>query len=644
MSEQDGQAENSGNDQAILIIANRPKSFESAANFLSRRGHPCSAVSNIKQAFKILTEQKPGYVFLSWNLKNSNTLKTVKLITTTFNSYVVVFAEVADSKTAAELASARLPEIMQAPVSGPGIYMKIQRIIKAKEEAESSGESKGHSKVSSNRSEEKTEVISVSASDVPQEGEWERKGRDEKTGQDIWSLKTKGASKVDGKSGTYTFKGDKPPVRSKKGGWATDEGEISFEAKVAVKKPEKNFTEKELEELASQALIDGKSLDALPAEDDTEDDEYGSIMKIGKNPPKHKPRGEVILQNGGPKKEKGMLDLSKDAQEREDLIIQKGQKGSSKQMQATQEGPNANEYKETQEAAKGKQFSLTQEGNAPNDNEFNKTQKGPSANSFNETQQGPAQNKHNLTQKGQPAVLGSRSPKANVNGKSADSVLARSILKSLQESLVYDEQAAIEEIGDVKKVAVMTINSQKFQGYLVATSSQEEPRKDILETLKDKIGKYLNESGEFLKDFEHFDITIEQVNFKAWSDQFAEFIALAPHQREQWGLAFFPFDGVQPNIEKKGEGMVAVDVVDVLPEALLGFDLFIHFPINNRYFLYCKNGQYISENQRTRMQKAKVHRFFIKESDVLSFQTFCVKNRVNGKVVEYKKFAKSRSA
>lgn len=118
----------------VLIIAHKQNQFASAAAFLSRRGVPCTIKGNIKDGIHFITSQKATLVFLSWNLPNANIIKTFQLLTQNFKVDCVVFAEKPDGKTAAELTGSRLPEVMQAPVSGPGLYMRIQKILKAKDE------------------------------------------------------------------------------------------------------------------------------------------------------------------------------------------------------------------------------------------------------------------------------------------------------------------------------------------------------------------------------------------------------------------------------------------------------------------------------------------------------------------------------
>lgn len=575
-------------DHGIIIIANRPKQFESAANFLSRRGHPCSVVADIKQAFKKISELKPAFIFLSWNLRSANTLKTFLLLNKTFKSTVIVFAEQTDSKTAAELAASQLPETMQAPVSGPGIYMKIQRIIKAREEAAATVGGSGTSSPAGHSSEAESISIEATAADVPSEGSWERAGKDRKSGKTIWKFSADENKTHKGKKGFYTFKGEKPPEKSKSGKWETQESnEFTFEAQG---EPTRSFrsadeafsklSEKELEELANQA-IDGRA-PVAPIEEDDEGSEFGSVMKLGGKKPKE---GDVIDQT------------------------QKGSQAPG--FSLTQTGPSANAH------------NIIQEGTKPKD--------------FNVTQTGSEQNRYDVVAPGtntkrEDKVL-ALTQEPRVSGRNFESLLAKSTLKALEDSCQSKSGEQVAQITEVQNVAVMIINSTRFQGYLVATSSEQQSvSAEVLEKIKNNVYKYMKDSGETLFNFEQFEMSLSKVDFKDWSDQSAEFLAMADHKTEQWGVAFFPFEKVVPNLEKKGDNMVAVELFDVMPEAQLPFDLYIYLPVNSRYFLYCKKNQYISENQRQKMSSSNVQKFFIKESDISNFKAFCVNNKLNASI------------
>lgn len=585
--------------ELILIIANRPKSFETAANFLSRRGYPCSVVADIKQALKIVTERKPAYVFLSWNLKNAKIFQTYNLLAKTFKRMTVVFAEATDSKTAAELANSGLAEIMQAPVSGPGMYMRIQKIVKAREEISQNAMA----------AEKAAAPVSAKAEDIPSEGTWESAGQDQKSGQKIWRFKSENSNHK-GKRGIFTFKGEKPPHKDGKGQWKTDEneaGEISFEAQGSLAHQEASnndlrrqheedraLSEQEIEAIASR-IAQGKT-----GEEET--DGFGTIMKLGA---KKKDSKAPAIPSPGEQKI------------REDMILQSGAHPNANEFSATQQGMESKEHAIRQEGLKGKEYQATLEKTEGKEFEIQTSEK--------------AKSKQNI-------MLGGAIGKSSLSGKNPESILAQVAQRALEEAVSGSGGEKSVPLNETERCMVFTINSERFRGYFVAaTSNRTNIDKRVIDSLKLKIAEHLAASGENLKEYQVVECATEKFNFKGWSDSAAEFVALADHQSEQWGLAFFPAKETVPKIEVHVPGkMLAVDVQDVFPESTINFDLFIFLPMNDKHFLYVRRGQYLSRLQSERMKSGKVTRFYIKEEELQHFKDFCITNRINAYISDFK--------
>lgn len=627
MSESKDNSENKDQEKLILIIANKPKGFESAANFLSRRGYPCSVMADIRQAIKIITAQKPAYVFLSWNLRNAKVLQTYSLLTRTFHCDVIVFAELTDSKTAAELANAHLPQTMQAPVSGPGIYMRIQRIEKAKEDAVHSAE-----KAAAKRE--------VKAETLPPEGEWESAGVDPQTGKPIWRFKSEsGAAK-----GSYTYTGDTPPTKDENGVWKTpDDSPLHFDAKgssSATGSEEEGsvsppLTDAEIEAMTTQVLQSRKAGKGPVTGEEEEDDGFGSIMKIGSAaPPK---REAQIIQ----KEEPGQSTYH----------IQKGSESEAKDHIIKQEALKSKEHSATQEGLKAKDFSVTQEGKTSSEYSVQQDSKKPSA-EHSITQQGHDSKEHSISQEGPkrgaefaaseqsknsatPGTVRKKPATSQVSGKGTDSILAKSSSKALNESVTSSNKEVIG-LESVEKIVVLIVQTQRFRGHLVvANSAGGVFDSKVLESLRDKLAKYLSENGETLKDFEVYPCDIKQVSYEAWSKEKAEFSATAGHLDHEWAIAFFPDEKPLPNIEDQEKSdMVCVDILDVLPEEALPFDVFIFLPVNGKHFLYVRKGKKLGKSQRDRLSDKSVTKFFIKKSAVPEFKNFCVANRLNFSISE----------
>lgn len=605
--------------QGIVIVANRPKAFESAANFLSRRGHPCTAVSNVKQGLQVISQKQTQYVFLSWNLKNNNAAKTYNLLTKNFGLTVIVFAEATDSKTAAELAASHLPEIMQAPVSGPGIYMKIQRIIKAREEAELAKNDSDKSVTGAVVKEETIEILKAEAKDVPTEGDWEFSRKDKDTGQNVWRFAAEEQASMTGKKGVFTFKGEKPPVKNAKGMWqptgGAEEGSFSFEAKVSIeqnkiKKEKRSLSEEEIEAFAN--MISKNPAGESPEEE--EDNTFGSVLKLGKA-----------------KKQQESLILQKEAtQSREHVLTQEGINPGKELSASYSASTNAtNEFSAKQEGLKSKDYSAESTTNTGSG--YKIEQKAP------QEQLGASESSTNSKQRTTPEgkLILAKAP-VKMKGVGVESLLAKATQQALEESVETVEDLPVKELAEGKNVIVMTISSTRFSGYLIATSSnQNNLDPAVIERLKHKLPELLHQSGEAMRDFEILKIEVGPVNFKDWAGKSAEFTAQATHHDEEWLLMFIPDANVRVNLETAPQQMIAIEIDDVLPNLAIPFNLFIFFPLNEKYFKYVAKDQKLSDEQRVRMSKAKVSKFYIRSTEETVFKAFCIQNRISVKIVEY---------
>jgi hypothetical protein len=544
---------------------------------------------------------------MSWNLKNAKIQQTHTLISKTFHVTTIVFAELTDSKTAAELANAKFPETMQAPVSGPGIYMRIQKLEKALEELKSMATAG-------------LETVEVKPEEVPKEGTWEISSQPAGNKQTVWRFKTD-ASK--GK-GTYTFSGPKPPSKNSDGNWTTEDGgKITLERPKPTKSesdPEAGIhtmaaplTDSEIDAIAAKVLQDKNKAGEGPITGEADDeDAYGSIMKIGAKAPK-KVEASVV-QKGDVKKGADLKSFSKDPES----VVNYHDSGNKKESKS---------YTATQEAAKGKDFEAT--STTPQGQEYNTSQAGNSKGKENEIESQALKAKDfNVTQ--------TKSGKLELSGKDTNSVLAQSSARALQDS-VKNSDAPVVPVGDINKATVFAVRSDRFKGYLVVVSSDgEKPNEEVLEKLKSKLPEYLNQSGEVLSSFEFVSCEIESVPFHQWSAEDAEFSATAGHEGHQWAISYFADEKPLPEIgNQEGSEMVTVGVLDVLPEAALPVDIYIYLPVNNKHFLYVRKGKKLGKNQRDRLEKQLVNNFFVKDEDVPAFKKFCIENKLKFRVLDF---------
>ncbi|MCB0393935.1 MAG: hypothetical protein KDD25_05220, partial [Bdellovibrionales bacterium] len=218
-------------NRAIIVANNRPF-FENAAQFLDRRGFDTVVVTSLTEVIKLVSEARPKYAFISYNLKNANVKKMEVLLTKTFNLNCIVFPEELGSQVAARLQREGFAHVMQAPVSGPSMYMHIKKMIREEEDAANRKERKKR-ELNKDWNNHVSDRIQIKKSDLKKHfdenmhGEWSQ--TTDANGKTVWHFDNGSETSHNGKSGMYTFTGEKPPVRNEKGEWEIPEdGEMQF--------------------------------------------------------------------------------------------------------------------------------------------------------------------------------------------------------------------------------------------------------------------------------------------------------------------------------------------------------------------------------------------------------------------------------
>ena len=212
----------------IVIITSSSNRFKPIVQFLIRRGITTTLATDAKAALSQIAADRPDFVLISWNFKGTPPVRLYELISKSFRVPCIGFAEEGDSRTAAGLAQTGPKEIIHAPVSGPVFFMRIQKIIKEREAALNETAPVGQTPKVTTQTINDSKMVAASPSAIEHEsGEWaKREVRGEAGGgKTVWMFKREGEVET---RGHYYFFGDHPPVKSGKGGWGLQPGELFF--------------------------------------------------------------------------------------------------------------------------------------------------------------------------------------------------------------------------------------------------------------------------------------------------------------------------------------------------------------------------------------------------------------------------------
>lgn len=114
----------------LLILAKHERSIKSTASFLTRRGVPARFITSLNDAIDAFSANSANMLLLSVNFPHPKIEMIPALINQSFNIEVIAFAEDSDRKSAQKLQNVKTRHVIQGPVSGPTVLMRIRQIEK----------------------------------------------------------------------------------------------------------------------------------------------------------------------------------------------------------------------------------------------------------------------------------------------------------------------------------------------------------------------------------------------------------------------------------------------------------------------------------------------------------------------------------
>lgn len=160
--------------------------------------------------------------------------------------------------------------------------------------------------------------------------------------------------------------------------------------------------------------------------------------------------------------------------------------------------------------------------------------------------------------------------------------------------------------------------------------------KTFVDTIRSRLFDFLRENGERIEDNESLTIKLKQVPFMAWALEYADFLRKSVHEGHEVALAFFPRNDLKVKVlESKDHEMAAIEIQELVPDVQVEFNLYLHFPLNNRYVLYTPCGGVFFGFQKERLVSQGVSHLHILRIELSGFDKYRAQNFLNDKIEEF---------
>lgn len=228
-----------------------------------------------------------------------------------------------------------------------------------------------------------------------------------------------------------------------------------------------------------------------------------------------------------------------------------------------------------------------------------------------------------------------------------DSIFVRGTQQALDESVERENPLTeMEELSSSSSVACITIQSQRFSGYLVAAMGKNRQiDANFLKLVKDRLFNFLRNNGEKVKDDEAMDLKLEEVDFEDWAIHQAEFLRKSIHGNNEIAMAFFPNKETSVQLEASAnENMLKLDINELRDDVRVEFDLYIYMPTNQKYILYTPQGRKLFSQQRGRLSEKGITHMHLRKESEGQVKRYRAQSYLNDCIASYKTRPKVKRA
>lgn len=222
-----------------------------------------------------------------------------------------------------------------------------------------------------------------------------------------------------------------------------------------------------------------------------------------------------------------------------------------------------------------------------------------------------------------------------------ESIVIKGSVEALDSSVVMKEDIAPGQVQQIEKssnVACITVQSERFSGYLVAALGKNRKiDKDFIEMIKKRLFSFLKANGEVVKDEDSLGLQIKEVEFEDWALKQADFLRKSVHDGDEIAMAFFPHQDVSTSLaDSVSEKMYKMSLDELKEDVEIEFDLYIYMPENNKYLLYTPQGQPLYGKQKGRLQEKGVTHMHLRKESIQEVKKYRAQNYLNEKIEAYK--------
>lgn len=236
--------------------------------------------------------------------------------------------------------------------------------------------------------------------------------------------------------------------------------------------------------------------------------------------------------------------------------------------------------------------------------------------------------------------------KGRNTGDGHESIILKGTKQALDETVQVDDGVVINDVSDSSHVACIVVESEKFNGYLIAALGKNRKMDGkFIKSIQEKLFKFLKDNGEAVTEKENLNLKIKKIEFEDWAIEYAEFLKKSVHNGDEIAMAFFPVANVRTEVgESASTTMASVKLAEMEGDKHVEFNMYLYLPSNKKYILYTPKGGKFYANQKGRLEEKGIKEVHMLKSEVNDLSKYKAQNYLNNLIDNYKQKRANKAA
>ncbi|OYZ24041.1 MAG: hypothetical protein B7Y39_02250 [Bdellovibrio sp. 28-41-41] len=219
-----------------------------------------------------------------------------------------------------------------------------------------------------------------------------------------------------------------------------------------------------------------------------------------------------------------------------------------------------------------------------------------------------------------------------------ESIILKGTKQALDETVHVHDGVVINDVSDSSQVACIVVESEKFNGYLIAALGKNRKMDgQFIKSIQEKLFKFLKDNGETVTEKENLNLKIKKIEFEDWAIEYAEFLKKSVHNGDEIAMAFFPLANVRTEVgESASTTMVSVKLAEMEGDKHVEFNVYLYLPSNKKYILYTPKGGKFYANQKRRLEEKGIKEVHVLKSEVNELSKDKAQKYLNNLIDSYK--------